>query len=130
MRAYSATQNKQDTPIFLFRFWSVQPKPLVLCISYVPHFKALSAPWDKGLSLFFHNFLFYCPNTIFGPWEALLTFIICAKSAFKGPKIKVKVRLYQKIPQQVSLFYSKMASFQRNISHRAAPSSNLEQYLS
>ena len=58
-----------------------------------------------------------------------MIFIRCAKSAFKGPKIKVKVSPYQKIPQQVSFLYSKMACFQRNISHRAAPSSNLGQYL-
>ena len=40
-----------------------------------------------------------------------------------------KVGLYQKILQQVSVLHNKMACFQCNISHRAAPSSNLGQYL-
>ena len=58
-----------------------------------------------------------------------MIFVRAIKSAFKGPKIKVKVSPYQKIPQQVSFLYSEMACFQRNISHRAAPSSNLGQTL-
>ena len=58
-----------------------------------------------------------------------MNLITAAKSTFKGQKMKVNVSLYQKIPQHVSFLHSKMVNFQRKISHRAAPSSNLGQSL-